>query len=43
MYLPFNPKSAKKLGKKSKRGPARKEGPSIYEKIDVLYEKDCAM
>ena len=25
--MPFNPNSAKKAGKKSKRGPAKKEGP----------------
>ena len=27
--MPFDPNSAKKAGKKSKRGPAKKEGPSI--------------
>ena len=37
--MPFNPKSAKQAGKKSKRGPAKKEGPSIKEKIKILYEK----
>ena len=35
----FNPKSAKKAGEKSKRGPAKKEGPSIKEKMELLYEK----
>ena len=30
--MPFDPNSAKKAGKKSKRGPAKKEGPSIKEK-----------
>ena len=37
--MPFNPNSAKKAGKKSKRGPAKKEGPSIKEKMEMLYEK----
>ena len=31
--------SAKKAGKKSKRGPAKKEGPTIKEKMEMLYEK----
>ena len=34
--MPFDPKSAKKAGKKSKRGPAKKEGPSIKEKMEML-------
>ena len=37
--MPFDPKSAKKAGKKSKRGPVKKEGPSIKEKMEMLYEK----
>jgi hypothetical protein len=37
--MPFDPKSPKKAGKKSKRGPAKKEGPSIKEKMKMLYEK----
>ena len=37
--MPFNPNTAKKAGKKSKRGPAKKEGPSIKEKMEMLYEK----
>jgi hypothetical protein len=37
--MPFDPNSAKKAGKKSKRGPAKKEGPSIKEKIELLYEE----
>ena len=37
--MPFNSKSAKKAGKKSKRGPARKEEPSINDKMELLYEK----
>ena len=35
--MPFDPKSAKKAGKRSKRGPAKKEGPSIKEKMEMLY------
>ena len=35
----FDPNSAKKAGKKSKRGPAKKEGPSVKEKMELLYEK----
>jgi len=34
--MPFDPKTAKKAGKKSKRGPAKKEGPSIKEKMEML-------
>jgi len=37
--MPFDLKSAKKAGKKSKRGPAKKEVPSIKEKMEMLYEK----
>ena len=37
--MPFDPNSAKKAGKKSKRGPAKKDGPSIKEKMEMLYEK----
>ena len=37
--MPFDPNSAKKAGKKSKRGAAKKEGPSIKEKMELLYEK----
>ncbi len=37
--IPFNPNSAKNAGKNSKRGPANKEGPSIKEKMEMLYEK----
>ena len=33
--MPFDPKSAKK----SKRGPAKKEKPSIKKKMELLYEK----
>jgi len=37
--MPFDQKSAKKAGKRSKRGPAKKERPSIKEKMELLYEK----
>ena len=37
--MPFDPNSAKKAGKKSKRGPAKKEESSIKEKMELLYEK----
>jgi hypothetical protein len=37
--MPFDPNSAKKAGRKSKRRPAKKEGPSIKEKMEMLYEK----
>ena len=35
----FDSQSAKKAGKKSKRGPAKKEEPSINDKMELLYEK----
>ena len=38
--MPFDPKSAKKAGKKSKRGPAKKEGPSVKEKMELFYKKE---
>ena len=37
--MPFDPNSAKIAGEKSKRGPAKKESPSIKEKMEMLYEK----
>ena len=37
--MPFDPNSVKKAGKKSKRGPAKKEGTSVKKKIEILYEK----
>ena len=37
--MPFDSNSAEKAGKKSKRGPAKKEDPSIIEKMEMLYEK----
>ena len=37
--MPFDPNSATKAGKKSKRGPAKKEEASIKDKMELLYEK----
>jgi len=37
--MPFDPESAQKAGKKSKRGPAKKQEPAIKEKMELLYEK----
>jgi len=37
--MPFNPKTARNAGKKSKRGPAKKDELSIKEKMELLYEK----
>lgn len=37
--MPFDKKSAKKAGEKSKRGPPIKQEPSIKEKMELLYEK----
>ena len=37
--MPFDPKTAKKAGEKSKRGLAKKQEPSIKEKMELLYEK----
>lgn len=37
--MTFDSKSAKKAGKKSKRGPVIKQEPSIKEKMELLYEK----
>lgn len=37
--MPFDPKFPKKAGKKSKKGPVKKDGPSIKEQMDGLYEK----
>ena len=41
--MPFDPNSAKKAGKKSKRGPAKKDGPSIKEKMELCSMKKCWM
>ena len=37
--MPFDPKSAKKAVKKSKRGPAKKEESTIKQKMELLYEE----
>jgi hypothetical protein len=37
--MPFDPKSAKKAGEKSKRGPAKKEASTIKQKMELLYEE----
>jgi hypothetical protein len=37
--MPFDPKSPKKAGKKSKRGPAKKENPFIKEKMEIRSKK----
>ena len=37
--MPFDLNSAVQAGKKSKRGPAKKEKPTIKEKMEMLYEK----
>jgi hypothetical protein len=37
--MPFDQNSAKKAGKKSKRGPAKKKRSSIKEKMEMPYEK----
>ena len=37
--MPFDPNSAKKAGKRSKRGPAKKDELSIKEKIELLKSK----
>ena len=37
--MPFDSKSASEAGKRSKRGPVKKELPTIKEKMEMLYEK----
>jgi len=37
--MPFDPKTARNAGKKSKRGPAKKEESTIKQKIELLYEE----
>jgi hypothetical protein len=37
--MSFDSNSVKIAGEKSKRGPAKKEGPSIKEKMEIPYEK----
>ena len=36
--MPFDPKSAKKSGKKSKRGPAKKEGHSVKDNEEIAFK-----
>ena len=40
--MPFDPKSAKKAGKRSKRGPAKKKMELLYEKVldDLLVNQE---
>tara|TARA_B100000795_G_C22441115_1_gene301940 strand:+ start:435 stop:542 length:108 start_codon:yes stop_codon:yes gene_type:complete len=35
--MPFDPKTARNAGKKSKIGPAKKEDSTIKQKIELLY------
>ena len=37
--MPFDPKTARNAGKKSKRVPAKKEESTIKQKMELLYEK----
>ena len=37
--MPFDPKTARNAGKKSKRGPAKKEASTIKQKMEFLYEE----
>ena len=37
--MPFDKKSTKLAVNKSKRGPAKKDEPSIKKKMEMLYEK----
>jgi hypothetical protein len=37
--MPFDPKSARNAGKKSKRGPSKKEESTIKQKMELLYEE----
>ena len=37
--MPFDQKTARNAGKKSKRGPAKKEESTIKQKMEMLYEK----
>ena len=37
--MPFDIRSSKKAGKRSKRELAKKEGSSIKEKMEIRYEK----
>ena len=37
--MPFDPNSAKKVGKRFKRGPAKKDELFIKETMELLYKK----
>ena len=37
--MPFDPNTASNAGKKSKRGPAKKEESTIKQKMELLYEE----
>tara|TARA_B100000787_G_C15979299_1_gene200858 strand:+ start:306 stop:524 length:219 start_codon:yes stop_codon:yes gene_type:complete len=37
--MPFDPKTARNAGKKSKRGPVKKEESTIKQKMELLYEE----
>ena len=37
--MPFDSETASNAGKRSKRGPAKKEIPTVKEKMELLYEK----
>ena len=37
--MPFDLKTARNAGKKSKRGPAKKEASTIKQKMELLYEE----
>ena len=37
--MPFDLKSASNAGKKSKRGPVKKEESTIKQKMELLYEE----
>ena len=37
--MPFDPNTASNAGKKSKRGPAKKEESTIKQKMELLHEE----
>ena len=37
--MPFVPKTVRNAGKKSKRGPAKKEDSTIKQKMELLMKK----
>ena len=36
--MPFNSKTAKEAGQKSRRGPSKSLDPNVKEKMEILYE-----